>query len=119
LICALLAVPASSEPAARIRAIWSVFGDGPDDYSSQGINRVRGPTGGIGMVKVGVQQVGVDDVDHGKGGAVGDAPQGSQHVTAADQLQRPGQVERLIQQPQVTGGGGLALEIVPLRSPAA
>ena len=42
---------------------------------------------------------------------VGDAPQGGQHVTVADQLQGPGQVERLVEQPQVAGGGLAGREV--------
>ena len=49
--------------------------------------------------------MGVDGVGHGGGGGVGDAPQGGQHVPVAGQLQGPSQVQRLIEQPQVAGGG--------------
>src|SRR5690349_21187654 len=50
-------------------------------------------------------EVGVDGVGHVGGGGVGDAPHGGEHVPVAGQLQGGGQVQRLVEQPQVAGGG--------------
>ena len=60
---------------------------------------------GVRAPRVRMEEVGVGDVGHDGSGGVGDGPQGGQDMTVTDQLQRARQVERLIQQMEIAGGG--------------
>lgn len=59
----------------------------------------------MGAVGVGVGQVGVDGVGHAGRGGVGDVPQGGQDVAVADELECGSQVECLVEELHVAGGG--------------